>query len=177
MVGQAVSGAAPQWNYTGVMATGTMGQSLTWQPLPNTPAGTPQSTNDIYIDPSGGTHILMRTIAGITQYFFIPSKGNPTAIFDIPGAYRARFIATNDMLFLTYSVKEHLIAHSYPLPSGTPLSKLDNNPIRIKTPPAYGTIFAIYPESRIYQTTPVKVASFAFTGSSKQNEVHEQVIR
>lgn len=176
MHGQLDSGLAPNWKFTGAVADGVLGQQVVWNTLAGTGGDAAMTTNDIWFDPvTKNTHLLARSTSGSTSYYFRPSGGVwSNILFSIPNTFRARFVSSsNGKLYMIYGQKD--LGLKYYEVDKNSLSGSINfanlTPISVPLSSDYANIDAIYPESSIYQQTPVRDLNFAVNGSIKQGEI------
>ena len=180
MHGQFVTGLAPNWSYAAGVAEGnvTAGNAVSWATPFVPPAGDSiMSTNDVLVDPdSGDTHVIARTHAGSAVYYFRPAGGAWSRVQIWPNASRVRLVLIADRTIamargdtgkgLTV-VLAPLAKHS----AGQPIA-WDRLPVIQPTlPEGYKNIYAIYPESTIYQDTLSPTLELAIVADERQNEV------
>ncbi len=174
-----MAGVGPQWTFIASYADGSLGSQITtWGNLASVGASDLISaTNDVWIDPQGGTHILGQSVAGTTSYHYRSPGSNGAfskVLASFPGVYRARFIKSTDgNLYVAYGKQgDGLRVITIPLSSiNGALSLQESASQKIATSAGYEFIDAIYSESSIYQTQPVSGFNVAINGSTRQGEI------
>lgn len=181
LLAQGVSGIPPNWTYTPLLARGTIGKVVSkWSTIPSMSASDRAiSTNDLWIDRSGGAHLLTRTANGALQYGYqsSPSSEIKNTLL-IKNAYRGRFVEDG---LGTVS-----LVHSSSNPAGDVVERMDYQKASVvgaipwdtsarvtyPLPSGFGKLYAIYSESRVYQLSPITSGVFAVNGSTSQGNVY-----
>ena len=182
MLAQGVTGTAPSWNYNALIASGTLGKPIAhWSPIESVSSTDKViSTNDVWIDASGGAHLLTRTKNGGLQYGYkSSSSAQVTGAWVISNAYRGRFAEDgNGTLSVIYSQQAasgkpviERADYAKSLIAG-PLAKDKATKTTHLLPDGFGAVYALYPESRVYQLNPISDFVFAVTGSTEQGKVY-----
>ncbi len=177
MLGELVSGLAPNWTFTGGIGAGnlTTTDAVTWALDLAAPTGdSVESTGDVFIDPTtDDAHLLAQATSGRPIYYFRPKGGAWSApLYLIDNGYRARFVPVAGGLALVYSVAGSGLAYKLApaLTAGTAVDWAQLPAHAIPLPSGYDTIYAIYPEATIYQTAPPDEIHVAVVGADRQWE-------
>ncbi len=187
MHGQLVAGQSPNWTFLGAVGYGDLGTTLpvSWSLALSPPEGTAViSTNDIWTDPaSGDTHLVARLESGAAAYYHRPPGGSWSNVsFELAATYRARFVFSEDHLVLVYGPNAGGIAYR----SAGPLARVAGLPIDWGAltehtvevlPPGFGQLYAIYPESPMYQHEAAEGVHVAVVGSAEQHVAAHVVLQ
>ena len=178
---QLVSGLAPAWTFLGAVGVADLAttNAATWSNALAAPAANDPiiSTNDVAIDPlTNDAHLVARTYKGNAVYYHRPLGGSwsaPLATF--PSSYRARLVLTDDgTLHLLHGPSGKGLAYrSSPRASrvaGQPVAWASIADTFVPLPAGYESLYAIYPEASVYETSPVRALRAALVGSVRQNE-------
>ncbi len=177
MLGELVSGLAPDWTFTGGIGDGNLAttDAVTWALSLASPAGDSlQSTNDVFIDPTtDDAHLLAQATSGAPIYYFRPSGGAWSApLYLINNGYRARFVPVGAGLAMVYGVAgaglQYKLAPT--LTAGTAIDWAQLPPHAVPLPSGYDSLYAIYPEDTIYQTAAPEVIHVVVVGADRQWE-------
>jgi hypothetical protein len=130
------------------------------------------------VDPvTGDTHVFARTTDGAAAYFFRPAGGSFGPAAEIfPKSYRVRLVLLADgTLALARSRDgEGLGVRFVPRSrrtAGKPVEWSEAPEIRPSLPEGYETLYAIYPETSVFQTAAVSTLELALVGSAREHEV------
>jgi Putative peptidoglycan binding domain len=172
-LGQVVTGTAPNWSYNALYGTISLGSApIILNTLQGLAPAVQTSSNDIYVDAQGGTHLLYRSFGSTVDlvYAYVTPTGQITApaLVDAKTSY-ARFVVTSSALYLIGA----------PSTGGLKIRSVDLATVSgaINWPAVQAQTFltepfdAIYPESRMYQYSAIPVLSFAVNPVARQNEV------
>ena len=175
MNAEGVSGNAPNWGYVGMFGEGDIGSPISnWQILNQVlvPA-------DIWIDSAQGAHVLALTQAGTIAYFYRAKGGAILFVTTLSGNNRVRFVDSDDgkihlIQEKSYGILQDRAYQKTDILGSIPLESI--TPSTITLPAGFGYTSAIYPESRIYQTTPVQGINVALNGNGNEGNVtHVQI--
>lgn len=175
---QVVSGWAPSWSFSTLVGDAAWSDvPISWVNALAAAGGDPvMSTNDLWIDDTTqDTHLLARTESGAAAYYFRPRDGAWTGALHVePASYRARWIATTDLVALVSGPAiGGLRLRRVPrdaIVAGTPLG-LDAAPVYdVALPDGFGQVIAIYPLAATYQTVEVTSIEMVVVGEARQNE-------
>lgn len=176
---QLVSGLAPNWSYLGGVGEGdsAKAEAVKWQNALAAPAGDPiESTDDIYIDPgTADTHLFARAKSGAAVYYFRPKGGAWSGpLYSIAAAYRLRFAASPLGVGIVYGLGGKGLYYRLVPPgaavAGAAVDWTQYPETAVPLPDGYQTIYAIYPESSVYQSVPVEGMNVVVVGDARQNE-------
>ena len=173
-----IRGQPPNWTYRSAVADGQVGKpTARWTILSAKKPDNTMNPNDIWIDPiSKDSHALAYTYNHDTVYYYRRKYGYWTGpLYTFPAVYRARFINSNDgNLYLVFGKSGEglkIIGVNKKEIAGHPINWRKLPVKSIPMPEGYNNIYAIYPESSVYQSNPVKGINFAVVGSQRENEV------
>ena len=175
---QVITGWAPSWSFSTLVGDAVGSDvPISWTNALAAADGDPvMSTNDLWLDgTTQDTHLIARTEGGAAAYYFRPRDGTWTgALFVEPASYRARWIATNDLVALVSGpASGGLRLRQVPrstVVAGTPL-ELDMAPVYdIVLPDGFGRVIAIYPLAATYQSVEVTSVELVVVGETRQNE-------
>ncbi len=172
-----VSGLAPSWTFVGGVGMGSLGtaNAVAWSLAGSLPGDPTISTADLWVDPaSGDTHVLARSASGKLVYLYRSSAGAWAApVVASPSSYLGRFVMTGGRLFVAHDVSGMgLVVQELALTSGGgPLDWTTSTPVSVPLPAGYQNLYAIYPETDTYQTTPVNGVNLGIVSSTKDSEV------
>lgn len=179
MVAQTVKGAAPNWTVGAMYGEGTLGKAISWKILSSGNAADPLiQPQDIWVDAGHGSHILTRAESGKIVYAYQPSGGSlQQAVATFGSCCWARFIDSGDgTLYIVYTDQYTKLASISIPKSGI------SGAIPVASFPAVvldfgvdvgGSIYGIYPESRVYQTTPMRNGfNVAIVGEKEEGKVY-----
>jgi hypothetical protein len=178
MLGQLLTGLAPNWNYEAAIGEADLNVAspVIWsKALPEPPGDLVASTGDLVADPqSGDLHALVRTKMGYLAYYHRPHGGSfsgPHAL--LQETLSARWVWADSSLFLFFHhAQTGLRWLRWKEPSeGVPVEIHLAQANQVALPEGYEKIVAIYPESSIYQTRKVEEVNVAVVGETRQNEV------
>jgi hypothetical protein len=176
-----VSGLAPNWTFLGAVGAVDVSttNAATWANslVPANASDPVISTDDVAIDPvTNDAHLFARTNKGDALYFHRPAGGTwSAALSTFASTYRVRLVVASDgTLFLAYGPTDKGLAwRASPAGSRTAGAPIDWSKLAehtVSLPFGYAAIQAIYPESSIYQSTPVTGLRVAIVGAERQAE-------
>ncbi len=181
---QLVGGLAPNWTFHGATGEGDLAvdAAVSWATNLGPVEGDPiASTNDIWIDPDGDTHLLARSAAGKLVYFYRPVGGAFAATFWRESTFRGRFVPFGDKLLIALGPAgaglELLLASAEDVSASAPIDWANKTPIAVQLPAGFESLMAIYPAAPPYFLEPSSDVDVVVIGTPKENEalhVHVQ---
>jgi hypothetical protein len=181
MLGELVSGLAPDWSFTAGLAVGDVAtdDSLVWSTPFAPPPGDPAiTTNDALVDPrSGDLHLVVRLQSGAAATYFRASGGELEGPIDVlPASPRVRLVALADgsVVLVRAAAGEGLFVTRCTAgdrEAGVPIRWSELAEISVPLPAGYEDLYAIYTEAPPYPFSLPLTLDVALVGAAREHEV------
>lgn len=177
---QLVGGLAPNWTFHGATGSGDLAVAapVTFATdLAAVEGDAMSSTNDVWIDPDGDTHLLARSAAGKLVYFHRPVGGTFSPVSWWDATFRGRFVPFADRLAVVFGPN----GQGLRLVASTPADVASTGPVPwssreeraldlpAELAPGFSSIFAIYPAAPPTSLEPSDDVDVVVVGTPEEN--------